>query len=114
MSIDQTLTERNSTHGDFTENARISQELKIWFVRQPGYNSLTYVQREAFDQFAIKMARILSGGGNILDNWHDIAGYATLAERELRMLELQEQITAEHPQPPKLTARRPGIHAVDD
>lgn len=31
-----------------------------------------------------KIARILNGGKSHVDNWHDIAGYATLVENELR------------------------------
>lgn len=30
-----------------------------------------------------KMARIVNGDPNYIDNWHDIAGYATLVEQEL-------------------------------
>jgi len=29
------------------------------------------------------MARIVNGDSNYIDNWHDIAGYATLVEQEL-------------------------------
>ena len=32
-----------------------------------------------------KMARIVNGDPNYIDNWHDIAGYATLVEQELIM-----------------------------
>ena len=30
-----------------------------------------------------KIARVLNGDPNYPDNWHDIAGYARLVEREL-------------------------------
>lgn len=82
MSIEKTLTERNSTHGDFAANAKISQGLKRFIYNQEGYSTLTDVQCEALDHICTKISRILSGGQNHKDNWHDIAGYATLAEQE--------------------------------
>jgi len=36
------------------------------------------VQREALDQIAAKIARILCGDANYADHWHDIASYAQL------------------------------------
>lgn len=83
MSIQDTLKLRNLTHGDFATNAHIAQGLKTFFVNQPGYASLSEIQRESLDLIATKMSRILSGGFNNPDNWHDIAGYATLAEQEV-------------------------------
>ncbi len=32
----------------------------------------------------LKISRIVTGDPEHPDNWHDIAGYATLAERECR------------------------------
>ena len=32
---------------------------------------------------AVKISRILTGDPSHADNWHDIAGYATLVERRL-------------------------------
>lgn len=52
-------------------------------MNQTGYVKLTEVQREAVDLICTKLSRILSGGNSHIDNWHDIAGYATLAEQEL-------------------------------
>lgn len=83
MSIQDTLKLRNLTHGDFAINAHIAQGLKAFIVNQPGYSSLSEIQREALDLISTKMSRILSGGFNNPDNWHDIAGYATLAEQEV-------------------------------
>ena len=31
-----------------------------------------------------KMARIVNGDFDYIENWHDIAGYATLMERDLK------------------------------
>ena len=82
MNVDQTLTERQSTHGDFKQNAECSQALKFT-CRQHVVATLTHVQQEALDNICQKLARILTGNPNHQDSWHDIAGYATLAEKSL-------------------------------
>lgn len=84
MSIEKTLEERGKTHGDFSVNAEIAQDMKMYFREQKNWSSLPATQRDALDMFAAKVARILSGGNNNKDNWHDIAGYATLAEMEIK------------------------------
>jgi hypothetical protein len=84
MSVEETIATRKTTHGSFVENARISQSIKTVIRESAGYAALTDVQREALDMFAAKICRILSGNPNEPDHWHDIAGYASLAEKELR------------------------------
>lgn len=83
MSIQDTLTERQKTHGDFADNARISQALKQAMFRysfvQDGY---TDIQKEVIDMICLKLSRIACNPKEP-DHWKDIAGYATLAEKEL-------------------------------
>lgn len=81
MDVENTLEERQHTHGDFKVNAACSQALKT-MVKQHTCVDLTGVQREALDNICQKMARIITGNPNHSDNWHDLSGYATLAERE--------------------------------
>jgi len=45
--------------------------------------NLTLVQQEALANICQKIARIITGNPNHADNWHDIAGYATLAENAI-------------------------------
>lgn len=75
---------RGSVYGPFMENAKVSQTLKAFFRSQPGFQKMQLDQREAFDQTAIKMARILTGDPNYLDNWDDIAGYAKIVTDRMR------------------------------
>ena len=82
MDVQGTLEQRQSTHGSFPLNAKCSQALKACVKEHVGV-MLTRVQAEALDNICQKMARILTGNPNHADNWHDIAGYATLAEREV-------------------------------
>ena len=80
--------EREKTHGDFRLNAIISQTIKGAFVSpyqispataaETSWTKLPVTQREALDQIALKISRILSGGYMHKDNWVDIAGYAHL------------------------------------
>lgn len=81
--ITETLNERGKTHGDFSHNSRIIQLIKRICRRRGNWSRLTYPQREALDMIAHKMGRILSGNPDESDHWRDIAGYATLVERDL-------------------------------
>lgn len=95
MTVDATLSERGDRYGDFTGHAKICQDL-MDVMREavaypsddkipapPGYAwdvKLSDVQRQALTVIADKIARILNGDPNYKDNWHDIQGYAKLAE----------------------------------
>jgi len=81
-NVTAVLAERSHTHGDFAENAKCSQHLKS-VVFEHGNMLLTPVQREALDNICQKMSRIITGNPNHKDSWVDIAGYATLAAREI-------------------------------
>lgn len=90
MSIEHTLAERGNRYGDFTDHARICQQLKNTMHNahadhglQLTWEKLADVQRQALEVIADKIARILSGDPNYADNWHDIQGYAKLVEDRL-------------------------------
>ena len=83
MSVQQTLNERQSTHGDFADHARATQMLKTVIQNQPGWKNLNAMQRESMDMIACKMARILAGNPNFKDHYVDIQGYAKLIEDRL-------------------------------
>lgn len=80
MSIEQTLQERGSRYGDFTDHAAIAQSLQDVMRAAPGWDRLSAVQKQSLTVIADKQARILSGDPNYPDNWHDIQGYAKLSE----------------------------------
>ena len=79
--IQDTLNERESTHGGFSDSARVTQELKM--VLHCENAVMTDTQKEAIDMICHKLGRIVCGNPNHKDHWHDIAGYATLVENEL-------------------------------
>jgi hypothetical protein len=76
--IEALLAERQRTHGEFTENARISQALKQVFRQSPEWERLTDVQREGLERIALKLARFLSGDPNHADHLVDAMGYISL------------------------------------
>ena len=81
--INTTLAERGQRYGDFAGFAAITRLLKFVLWSAPRYGNLSPSQREALDMIAHKIGRILNGDPNYADSWHDIAGYATLVEKEL-------------------------------
>lgn len=82
-SIEKTLQERGKTYGEFPNVAYTSQSLRSCMTEFDGWDRLNDTQREALTVIAQKIARILNGNPDYLDNWHDIAGYATLVEKSL-------------------------------
>jgi hypothetical protein len=80
------LTDRQKTHGDFEDHARITQRFKNVFyaelqerdVREQA--PLVHRQIEAIDMILHKIGRIIAGDPNYEDHWTDIAGYAQIAK----------------------------------
>lgn len=83
IDIQDTLTERQATHGNFSTHALIAQSIKCQMFNAHGYGNLSAMQREALDMIAHKIARILNGNPDIHDHWHDIVGYASLVAETL-------------------------------
>ena len=79
-TVADTLAERGARYGDFTVRAHIAQRIQDQLRATRGWLDLSSVHRQALTTIADKIARILSGDPNYTDNWHDIQGYAKLAE----------------------------------
>jgi hypothetical protein len=80
----KTLAQRGSVYGPYEECARIAQSLKDVMHSSPGWQTLHNEGREALDHNATKISRILTGDPSFLDNWDDIAGYATRTAQSIR------------------------------
>lgn len=78
--VDATLAERGSRYGDFTHHADIAQHLIDEMRSAPNWAKLSPDKRQALTVIVDKIARILNGDPDYRDNWHDIQGYAKLAE----------------------------------
>lgn len=83
--VADTLKERGEKYGDFAGYALCASELNGELEHRAIANgNLKPIHIEALRMINSKIARILNGDPNHIDNWHDIAGYATLVEQELR------------------------------
>lgn len=78
---DKTLAGREKQYGDFSKVATTAQQIKS--ALRLGTDGYSDVETEALSMIAVKLARIVHGNRDLLDNWHDIAGYAILVERHL-------------------------------
>lgn len=95
MTVQETLDERGKRYGDFTEHARIAQNIKAAFVDCRQWTELPDTHRQALETIADKIARILNGDPDYADNWHDIQGYARLVEERLNPIEVLVQTPGE-------------------
>jgi len=83
MSIEDTLKERGSRYGSFSEQAKVSYGIKDAMRDSKNWDILEPYQKESFDMLANKLARILNGDPKYDDNYHDAIGYLTLIQNEL-------------------------------
>ena len=79
--VENLIAQRQNTHGEFGDNARVSQAIKRIMRTEPGWELLTDTERESMDMIALKFSRILSGKSLERQHWEDVTGYAKLAER---------------------------------
>ena len=94
MNITDTLNERGLRYGKFADNARLAQSLRSMMRTAEGWYNMPDTQREALDNIMGKIARQINGAKDYPDNFHDIAGYATLAEQEI-LSQLREKSEGE-------------------
>lgn len=86
-NIQDTLQERGNRYGEFKDHAHITQAIKDIFTGKvsgctTNWQYLSDPHKESLEMVAHKIGRILNGDPNYKDSWHDIAGYAKLAEEE--------------------------------
>jgi len=81
--LDEILKQRGTVHGDFTDVADVSQQLKAVLQTGKSWNELTAVQKESLEMIMHKAARIVSGNPNHHDHWDDVAGYATITSKRI-------------------------------
>ena len=89
--VEETLKQRGKTYGLFTDNAMLCQRLKVAIRTAIHWQDkeLEPDQIEALEMICHKISRIVNGDADYVDNWHDIAGYATLVADRLQADEYQ-------------------------
>lgn len=80
-TTDALLDERQTTHGDFTDNANFAQHVKNFMREQQGWEKMEDIHKEALDYIIMKISRIFAGDPSFDDAWDDIAGYAQLPKK---------------------------------
>ena len=83
--VSEILKQRENIYGDFTRQAQICQGIKrVLQDRTLGhYQHLLDFKKQALDDIANKLSRIVTGDPNYADNWLDIQGYAKLVSDRL-------------------------------
>lgn len=82
--IEEVLNQRQTTYGSFTKNAEISQMMKYFMSQGTNYKQMPMAHREALEMIVHKIARIVNGDPNYIDNWVDIIGYSQLVIEEIK------------------------------
>ena len=82
QAVDRTLGEREQTYGDFATLAAAVEGVKEVYSSLPGWDKASPAHREAAHMIIQKLVRAFNGNPHYSDSWHDIAGYAQLAEKE--------------------------------
>ncbi len=80
--FNEVLEERKEQHGDFTDNAGMSQMFKYAIRLYPKWIELSSTKQEAMDNILQKVARYIAGDGTHVDSLIDIQGYAQLLIKE--------------------------------
>jgi len=81
--IDDLHEERGERYGDWTSQAEVAQAIKQSFTLGDSYQGASSQVKEKLDMIANKISRIVNGDPYWADSWNDIAGYATLPNRDL-------------------------------
>lgn len=93
-NVNDMLAGRESRYGSFQGHAKIAQDLKAVMHDRLGWDSLAPDQKEALEMVQHKIARILNGDPNYIDNWVDIAGYSQLVVNRLEKEENAADVQA--------------------
>lgn len=86
QTVTEILGSRAKVYGSFRDNARLAQALKRAMAEQAEDLDKTFAddQWEALEMIATKVSRIVTGDPESVDQWDDIAGYATLVADRMR------------------------------
>jgi muconolactone delta-isomerase len=87
IQVNQILKAREKTHGNFLMKANFIHEIMDNISELYTYRDMEVDQKEALHMIIHKMSRILYGNPDHIDNWVDIAGYATLIANRLQLEE---------------------------
>lgn len=116
-AVEDVLAEREGTYGNFMDQSVVTFDLKNVIAQHLAIRkkALAFDQLYALDMFCAKLARIINGNADHIDNWIDIAGYATLVADRLKREEAAARATMQRsPDQPDLPLGEPIIAQMND
>lgn len=78
VEMSDLITERQSSHGEFTENAKMTWDMMRVLMRSSGWDRMNDGQRHSAYMVVHKLSRAVSGDADFRDHWDDIGGYSKL------------------------------------
>ena len=99
--VSATLAERGARYGSFYDHATIAQGLQEVLLETPNWFKLQPDVRQMMIVITDKLARILNGDPEYLDNYHDIQGYARLVEARIQKDEESKKAKLFEPSEPR-------------
>ena len=83
--IEKTLAERGKRYGEYIDQTEVTVDLHFVLMKRLGdkRHNTKSDQLDALYMICVKLSRIVNGDPSYVDNWADIAGYATLVARRL-------------------------------
>ena len=82
--IEATLKERGNRYGEFSEHARVTQNIKRAMLDSLNWGALSDDKKECLEMIAHKLGSILNGDPEYHDSYHDIIGYTKLVADTLK------------------------------
>lgn len=85
--IDAILAERGNRYGEFSEHARITQNIKKAMIDSRNWDSLSDDKKECLEMLSHKIGRILNGDPAYIESYRDMIGYTQLVVNNLMKTE---------------------------
>lgn len=80
MSVEETLAQRGAEYGDWAVDGGLADALINTCEAAEGWHKMPGFMRQSIRLILVKVARLCVGNPRNKDSWHDIQGYAKLAE----------------------------------
>lgn len=81
--VDNLISERARTHGDFQQATVFVQSVKTFMRKAPNWHDMPPAMQESLDMLASKIGRILHGDPEAKEHWEDLEGYSRLVVQML-------------------------------
>lgn len=80
---EETTAQRQLEYGDWKNDGNLADELIRICERSQRWNDMPGFVRQSIRMILVKIARLCTGNYGNRDSWHDIQGYALIAEERV-------------------------------